>query len=68
MPIRTAKLLNSYTAHGHSVSPVEARRSREKAEDVYEKQWMNQEPSFCKSTMEKGVKNRGEFERDKVTI
>ena len=31
------------------MSPVEAKRSREKAEDGYEKEQMNQEPSICKN-------------------
>ena len=35
---QNSKLLNSYASRGDLVSPVEAKRSREKVEDVYEKE------------------------------
>ena len=43
--------------------PVEAKQSREKAEDIYEKEQMNQEPSFCTTIMEARGKNSGELDR-----
>ena len=49
------QLLNSYASRGDSVSPMEAKRSREKAEDVYEIEQMSQEPSFCKTILEARV-------------
>ena len=66
---QNSKLLNSCTSSGDSESPVEAKRSREKADDVDEKEQMNQEATpFFKTIMEAIGKNSGEVECDKVTI
>ena len=42
----------SRSSIGDSVPSLEAKQSREKAEDAYEKEQMNQEASFCKTIME----------------